>query len=102
MSPVISTEKFEPHAAGVLAILPFSLPITASTNQNIQDPGQILLTGGYDDYFRVYMTSTIRPGNDSWGKPKVLAELYIGHGVYRLKFLQDPYPIPKSPEIRLK
>lgn len=84
-APLLST-VFSPHEAGVTAILPLPLPISTSSSLDL---GDILLTGGYDDYVRVYSTYDTRPGAAKT-RPKVLAELYIGGGVWRLKFLDEP------------
>jgi diphthine methyl ester acylhydrolase len=67
------------HNAGITAILP--LPIYTDAGQDI------LLTGSYDDHVRIYATYDHRLGHTN--TPKVLAELRIGGGVWRLKFLQD-------------
>jgi diphthamide biosynthesis protein 7 len=67
------------HNAGVTAILP--LPLHTDIGRDI------LLTGSYDDHVRVYATYDHRPNHSSI--PKVLAELRIGGGVWRLKFLRD-------------
>lgn len=65
------------HEAGVTAILP--LPLGT-------EPGKdILLTGSYDDIVRVFAVHDYRPGQNS--DPKVLAEMNLGGGVWRLKFL---------------
>ncbi|KAI9876086.1 MAG: hypothetical protein M1830_007390 [Pleopsidium flavum] len=56
------------HGAGVTAILP--LPIPGTRGQ------EILLTGSYDEYVRVYNTIS---------KPRILAEEKLGGGVWRLK-----------------
>ena len=69
---------FKGHEAGVTAILP--LP-TGS-----EGLGDLLLTGSYDDYVRVYTTYDIR-SNSHNTSGKALAELKIGGGVWRLKFL---------------
>jgi len=58
------------HGAGVTAILP--LPIA----QNID--GNLLLTGSYDEYLRVY---------DTVNRPHLLAEEKLGGGVWRLKLM---------------
>lgn len=70
---------FRPHESGVTFILP--LPVTTS------DTACILLTGGYDDYIRVYTTFDLRP--DTYMKPKILAELNLGGGVWRLRPLHN-------------
>lgn len=75
------------HDAGVVAILPLPLGTDAGKD--------ILLTGSYDDYIRVYAIHDYRP--DQMPQPKVLTELKIGGGVWRLKFLQ-PYPVTNSDE----
>lgn len=66
------------HDAGVCAILPLPAP---------EDP--LILTGSYDCLVRLYCPKT----------RKVLAELNLGGGIYRLKFMQK-YPIPKNGEDR--
>lgn len=76
---------FRPHESGVTYILP--LPVTTS------DTACILLTGGYDDYIRVYTTYDFHP--DTYMKPKVLAELNLGGGVWRLRFLHNYEQIQK-------
>jgi diphthamide biosynthesis protein 7 len=67
------------HDAGVTAILPLPLDTEAGKD--------ILVTGSYDDNVRVYASYDYREGQGT--KPKVLAELYIGGGVWRLKFIRD-------------
>jgi diphthamide biosynthesis protein 7 len=78
---------FKPHDSGVTFILP--LPVSNS------DVACILLTGGYDDYVRVYTTYDFRTNTQTYTKPKVLAELNLGGGVWRLKFLHD-YEKPRK------
>jgi diphthamide biosynthesis protein 7 len=65
------------HNAGVTAILP--IPVISNN---------ILVTGSYDDHVRVYALFDHHPsiGNR---KAKVLAELNVGGGVWRLTFLED-------------
>ena len=58
------------HGAGVTAIVP--LPVARASD------GDILLTGSYDEYIRVY--DTVR-------RPHVLAEERLGGGVWRLKLV---------------
>lgn len=72
-----STISYEPmgrdaksHGAGVTAIRPLS--IAGNTD------GDLLLTGSYDEYLRVY---------DTANRPHVLAEEKLGGGVWRLKLL---------------
>lgn len=72
---------FKPHDSGVTFILP--LPIATS------DVACILLTGGYDDFIRIYTTYDFRQNARTYTRPRVLAELNLGGGVWRLKFLQD-------------
>jgi diphthamide biosynthesis protein 7 len=62
--------------------------------------GSILLTGSYDDYVRVYAEHDFRPYVANT-KAKVLAELKIGGGVWRLKFLQD-YPLSTKSDANVK
>jgi diphthamide biosynthesis protein 7 len=68
------------HDAGVTAILPIPL--------NTQAGEDILITGSYDDHVRVYALYDHRPDQSNKG-PKVLAELNLGGGVWRLQFLRD-------------
>jgi diphthamide biosynthesis protein 7 len=73
-------EGLSGHNAGVTAILP--LPLITGIGDDI------LITGSYDDHVRVYVMYDHRPyAADT--KPKVLAELNIGGGVWRLTFLED-------------
>jgi diphthamide biosynthesis protein 7 len=72
---------FKPHASGVTFILP--LPVSKS------DVACILLTGGYDDFVRVYTTYDFRVNKHTHSKPRVLAELNLGGGVWRLRFLHN-------------
>lgn len=59
------------HSAGVTSILPLPLPLV--------DDAPILLTGNYDEYLRVYQATM---------KGKVLAEVCLGGGVWRLQLLR--------------
>jgi hypothetical protein len=68
------------HQAGVTAILPLPLQTVAGED--------ILLTGSYDDYVRVVAAFDHRPKMLN-KRPKVLAELNLGGGVWRLKFLRN-------------
>ena len=72
----IPATVFKGHEAGVTAILPLLVQTVNGSN----GLGDLLLTGSYDDHVRVYTTSV----------GKVLAELKIGGGVWRLKFLDGP------------
>ena len=56
------------HQAGVTAILPLS--------------ADLVVTGSYDDHIRLIFTPKI-------GRRQILAELNLGGGVWRLKFLTD-------------
>jgi diphthamide biosynthesis protein 7 len=76
------------HEAGVVAILP--LPLAAEAGKDI------LVTGSYDDHVRVYAMHDYRP--DQMPRPKVLTELKIGGGVWRLKFLEDYAKSPQDPD----
>lgn len=60
------------HSAGVTSILPLVV-------KNYED-NPILLTGSYDEYLRVY---------DATMKPKVLAEVCLGGGVWRLQIFHQ-------------
>jgi diphthamide biosynthesis protein 7 len=66
------------HGAGVTAILPLD-----STEK-----GTIILTGSYDDHIRLIHASPT-------GRRKVLTEMYLGGGVWRLKRI-DIAPPPTS------
>lgn len=63
------------HGAGVTTILP--LPIAGNTD------GDLLLTGSYDEYLRVY---------DTGNRPHVVAEKKLGGGVWKLKLMSFPEP----------
>jgi diphthamide biosynthesis protein 7 len=65
------------HEAGVTFILPVPLPSS-------DEQPQLLLTGSYDDHIRIYSV----PSYPS--RPKVLTELSLGGGVWRLRFLDPP------------
>jgi diphthamide biosynthesis protein 7 len=83
---------FSGHGAGVTAILVLPLPSSPL--------GGLLLTGSYDDYVRVYAEYDFRPYVANT-KPKVLTELKIGGGVWRLKFLQEN-PISTESGVNVK
>jgi diphthamide biosynthesis protein 7 len=68
------------HQAGVTAILP--LPLRTAAGEDI------LLTGSYDDYVRVVAAFDHRSKMLN-KRPKVLAEVNLGGGVWRLKFLRN-------------
>ncbi|KAL3426128.1 hypothetical protein PVAG01_02919 [Phlyctema vagabunda] len=68
---------FRGHEAGVTAILPLPVPRARSS-----DEVSTLLTGSYDDHVRVISISQNRA--------RVLSELYIGGGVWRLKQIFVP------------
>ncbi|ROT42721.1 hypothetical protein SODALDRAFT_326875 [Sodiomyces alkalinus F11] len=70
--------KMGGHEAGVTAILP--------TSCQLKDGAHVVITGSYDDYIRV---SAIQPLNSVLGtrRPRCLAELYLGGGVWRLKLI---------------
>ncbi|KAH7369696.1 hypothetical protein BKA65DRAFT_416739 [Rhexocercosporidium sp. MPI-PUGE-AT-0058] len=65
------TQVHKYHDAGVTAIL----PLPSSKNDN----AALILTGSYDEYVRLY----------SIKENKVLANLKLGGGVYRLKFVRQ-------------
>lgn len=89
-SQTLPVRAFKGHDAGVTAILP--LPVSSSG-----DLGDILLTGSYDDHVRVYTTYDDRPNAPNTAG-KALAELKIGGGVWRLKFLDDYSPTTQGIE----
>lgn len=95
VSSISHSGKFEPHAAGVLAILPIPESMITPMDKVPQNKRHVLITGGYDDYIRVYSI-------DGAFKSAVLAELYIGHGVYRLKFLDDRWTSRNTGVARLR
>lgn len=73
-------------------ILPIPSPVTSP-----EEP-ELLLTGSYDDFIRVYQTPSLYNS-----KPKVLTQRDIGckgGGVWRLKFLNDPTLSSSSPSLR--
>lgn len=82
---------FTPHSSGVTFILPLPFPTS--------DVACILLTGGYDDFVRVYATYDFRVNARTYTRPKVLAELKLGGGVWRLKFLQGYEKLGKPNDI---
>jgi diphthamide biosynthesis protein 7 len=73
---------FHPHEYGVTFILP--LPVYSTDT-----PQCFLLTGGYDDYIRVFTTHDSRSTAPKMGKPQVLAELKIEGAGWRLQFLEN-------------
>lgn len=81
IAQTIPQNLFKGHEAGVTAIL--QLPILNGP----EGLGDLLLTGSYDDFVRIYTTYDTRPGQKTTGK--ALAELKIGGGVWRLKFLDQ-------------
>jgi diphthamide biosynthesis protein 7 len=83
----IPQSVFKGHEAGVTAILPLPLADRAG------ELGDVLLTGSYDDHVRVY-----RP-NAPNTTGKVLVELKIGGGVWRLKLLST---IPDAHGLRFR
>jgi diphthamide biosynthesis protein 7 len=87
--------EFRGHEAGVTAILP--LPLPSTTYPSVL--GDVLLTGSYDCYFRVYTTYDQRSNQRPVGK--AMAELKLDGGVWRLKFLDDP-PIQNGAGLELR
>lgn len=75
--------KMKGHEAGVTSILPIPTGDLPSR--------RILITGSYDDHIRVVsMYSPRTPESDRLvHKPTVLAELNLGGGVWKLKFMRD-------------
>lgn len=71
------------HEAGITAILP--LPFVE---------GRMVLTGSYDDTIRLY---TVPPGRPA----RLLTDLKLGGGVWRLKFLEE-HQLTKGAEGPLK
>ena len=72
---------FRPHDSGVTFILPLPVPTS--------DVACILLTGGYDDFIRVYTTYDFSENAPTYKRPRVLAELNLGGGVWRIKLLHN-------------
>lgn len=66
------------HGAGVTAILPLPLPLALPDESG--DSDSLVVTGSYDDQIRLVRTPRM-------GRREVLAELDLGGGVWRLKFL---------------
>ncbi|KAH8819709.1 WD40-repeat-containing domain protein [Xylogone sp. PMI_703] len=66
------------HDAGVTAILPIPF--------KTDDQRDILVTGSYDDHVRI---CSMDPWSQVSRGPAILSKLYIGGGVWRLKFLED-------------
>jgi diphthamide biosynthesis protein 7 len=64
------------HDAGVTFILPIPLP-------EVEGKTQLLLTGSYDDHIRILAI----PPYPS--RPKILTELHLGGGVWRLRFVES-------------
>lgn len=83
ITQTIPTSVFKGHDAGVTAILPLPTPNRSGAL------GDLLLTGSYDDHVRVYTTYDGRQNAPSTAG-KALAQLKIGGGVWRLKFLDTP------------
>lgn len=76
------------HDAGVTSILPIP---------NGAHPGrEILITGSYDDHIRVMSTYDHRKPKQEQPMriPTVLAELDLGGGVWKLKFMKDYASLP--------
>ncbi|KAK1248141.1 hypothetical protein MKX08_006361 [Trichoderma sp. CBMAI-0020] len=81
------------HDAGVTAILPLPLPLSA------QDHGSIVVTGSYDDHLRVF---AIHDLHESYGLKRVqlLTDANLGGGVWRLKLI-DTQTVGSSTKIRI-
>lgn len=73
LPPVIldHDDRARHHTAGVTSILPLPLPLV--------DDAPLLLTGSYDEYLRIYHTTR---------RGRVLTELCLGGGVWRLQMLK--------------
>lgn len=63
------------HTSGVTSIIPLPLPLV--------DDAPLLLTGSYDEYLRIYHATR---------RGAVLADLYLGGGVWRLQLLKTEKP----------
>lgn len=74
-----SPRRWSGHEAGVVAILPLPLPTIVNDS--------FLLTGSYDDHLRLFHIH-YSDDRSEW-EPKILAEVNLGGGVWRLKFLHD-------------
>ncbi|OJD32536.1 wd40 repeat-like protein [Diplodia corticola] len=79
------------HQAGVTALLPLSPPPPPSNQDKKKEPPLLLLTGSYDDRIRLLALPT--PAS-SFRRPKLLAELDLGGGVWRLKDITDITAVP--------
>lgn len=81
------------HGAGVTAILPLPL--------SLQDGCRIVVTGSYDDTIRVFAMSHSNLAYFGAGRTgRLLGELNIGGGVWRLK-LVDAVPIEGNWKVRI-
>ncbi|KAL4948277.1 hypothetical protein BDW69DRAFT_176796 [Aspergillus filifer] len=75
IAPILSTDdKALHHTAGITSILPLPIPLS----HPLAAGSPLLLTGSYDEYIRVYHAA---------GRGKVLGELGLGGGVWRLQVL---------------
>jgi len=70
--------RIKGHTAGVTSILPLPL--------RLRDGAEIVVTGSYDDYIRVYAIQH-QAGPASVSRARSLAEENLGGGVWRLKLL---------------
>lgn len=69
------------HGAGVVAILPLSLPLeVVDAGSGGDDGGNLVITGSYDDCIRLLCLPAV-------GRRRVLAECNLGGGVWRVKVL---------------
>ncbi|KAF4536300.1 WD repeat containing protein [Lasiodiplodia theobromae] len=84
--PAVQWQDRKTHQAGVTAILPLTTP-SSSSGEESQPPPLLILTGSYDDHIRLL---ALPPTPTSFPRrPKLLAELDLGGGVWRLKDITD-------------
>ncbi|KAL4926915.1 uncharacterized protein BDV17DRAFT_138413 [Aspergillus undulatus] len=75
LTPILSTDdRALHHTAGVTSIIPLPIPLS----HPVCNGAPLLLTGSYDESLRVYHAS---------GRGRVLGEMGLGGGVWRLQIL---------------
>lgn len=75
------------HSAGVVSILPLTLPFPSSSS--LTTNGEVILTGSYDDHLRLLHRSSnsLTPQV----RNTVLAETDLGGGVWRLRLMDETH-----------
>ena len=74
---------FKPHDYGVTAILPLQLP------GEFSNMPPLLLTGGYDDHVKLHGPEGFPKSTTA--RLKVLSELNLGGGVWKLKLVNHEF-----------